>query len=83
MISDLEIRKFEKAYKKELKKWAVIKEADAGKHEIVSLAESLQFGKLLGMREAFVTVLASMGYDESFPDGLCEKWELEWRLFHE
>lgn len=81
MISDLEIRKFEKAYKKEFEKWLLIKEV--GEHEMVSLAETIQFGKLLGMREAFVTVLAAMGYDETSPEGLCEKWELEWRMFHE
>ncbi len=81
MISDLEIRKFEKAYKKELEKWEVMKEA--GDHGMISMAEQMQFGKLLGMRQAFVTVLAAMGYDETFPDGLCEKWELEWSMFHE
>ncbi len=46
MISDLEIRKFEKAYKKEFEKWLLIKEA--GEHEMVSLAETIQFGKTAG-----------------------------------
>lgn len=77
-ISDLEIRKFEKEYKKEFKEWAVMKE-----HEIGSLAECMQFGKLVGMRKAFAIMLAARGYDESFPYGLCEKWELEWSVFHE
>ena len=42
MISDLEIRKFEKAYKKELEKWEVMKEA--GDHGMISMAEQMQFG---------------------------------------
>lgn len=78
MINDLEIRKFEKAYKKEFKEWAVMKE-----HEIGALAECMQFGKLVGMRKAFAIMLAARGYDKSFSYGLCEKWELEWSVFHE